>query len=371
MNKEEYLSTAEDIIYLLSCSVNNIDADKDRCGKMNTGHLFELSEKHMLSSAVAATLIKADIFDNRFLQAEGAAMRRTAIMEEDKNKLFSRLNDEKIRYMPLKGSVLKNMYPLSEMREMSDIDILFDCKYQSKVRDIMKELGFSVEHYGIHNHDVYFKKPVSYFEMHTALFSKITDFYDYYTDIFDRLIRVSEDTYEYCFSPEDFYIYIIAHGYKHYYKGGTGLRTLLDIYVILNKTEKDMDFGYITRETEKLGICEYEKKIRRLSCDLFSGKELDNEEREMFEYIVFSGTSGNFANEVENSLKKFGEGKKAKRKYILRRIFPTMKTIENLYPFFYRHKILLPALYVYRIGKAVSVSREKIAYELKVLKNKK
>ena len=47
-----------------------------------------------------------------------------------------------IEYMLLKGAELKFIYPKSEMRSMSDIDILIKLEQYSEIKTIMQELGY-------------------------------------------------------------------------------------------------------------------------------------------------------------------------------------------------------------------------------------
>ena len=63
------------------------------------------------------------------------------------------------------------------------------------------------------------------------------------------------DGFEKHLSQEDFYLYVTSHEYKHYSAGGTGLRSVLDTYVYLQKAAPDMD--YVTAEAEKLGMAEF------------------------------------------------------------------------------------------------------------------
>ena len=58
--------------------------------------------------------------------------------------------------------------------------------------------------------------------MHRSLFGKghETKMQEYYSDIKARLIPNEGSKYGYHFSPEDFYIYMIAHEYCHYLING-------------------------------------------------------------------------------------------------------------------------------------------------------
>ena len=101
---------------------------------------------------------------------------------------------------------------------------------------------------------------------------------------------------------------------------------------------------------------------------MFGDEALTDDDREMLEYIIFSGTYGTVQNSIENSVKKYGGGKKGKRNYILKNLFLPMREIKAYYPFFYRHKILMPGLFFYRIGKAVTVKRKQTFSKLKQLR---
>ncbi len=202
----------------------------------------------------------------------------------------------------------KDYYPKLGMREMADYDILYDVKKSGEVKTIMESLGFSVERYDTtSNHDVYYKKPVSNFEMHRSLFGIFHEdaLSNYYSNVSDRLLKDDDNNYGYHFSPEDFYIYMIAHEFKHYSRGGTGIRSLLDTYVFLNRVG-DLDWNYINGEFEKLGIKDFALKDRELAFSLFDHSSMATENNEMLMYMLGSGVYGNADNLVSNGIAKSG-----------------------------------------------------------------
>lgn len=87
--------------------------------------------------------------------------------------------------MPLKGSVLKDLYPVYGMWQMSDNVILIDSFREAEVKKVMEDLGFEVVSYGKGAHDTYHKLPVSNFEIHTSLFDRTSEkkIYEYYKNI--------------------------------------------------------------------------------------------------------------------------------------------------------------------------------------------
>ena len=147
-----------------------------------------------------------------------------------------------------------------------------------------------------------------------------------------------------------------------------GLRSLLDTYVIWKKLGDELDEPYIISETKKLGIDTFEQKTRQLALNLFGNGQLTDEYRKMFDYIIFSGTYGTLKNNIENSVKNNGGGKKGKLKFVTQKLFLPMDNIKSYYPFYYKHKILLPVLFFYRLGKAATIKRKDTINKLKILR---
>ena len=67
-------------------------------------------------------------------------------------------------------------------------------------------------------------------------------------------------------------------------------------------------------------------------------------------------------------LQENDDSKKAKRKYIFRRIFPDAKYLEIHYPTVYRHRILYPFCVLFRPFKGMIKNRKKVFNEYKALK---
>lgn len=135
-----------------------------------------------------------------------------------------------------------------------------------------------------------------------------------------------------------------------------------------------LDWKYLDTEIKKLEFADYEKNCRELSLDLFNGKRLNDREKELLDYYIFSGTYGNTENLVENQLEKTGGGFKAKIRYFADRFFvplskknPMYKAYKVQYPAFYKNKLLLPFLPFYRLFHSLKTSRRRILTEIKAL----
>lgn len=364
---KEYRAELDDLIYLVSCALKESVPDRSRVEAMDLAALYTVAARHMLTAAAAFALESAGIHEPAFTQAKAKAMRKIALMDNDMSAIFAELDAAGIWHMPLKGAVLKDYYPQFGMRQMSDYDILFDAGRADDVRAIMKGLGFRAEEFDIVHHDVYFKEPVSNFEMHRQLFGPglHEKLYEYYRDVENRLLGGG---YEKHFSPEDFYLYLTAHEYKHYMDKGTGLRSLLDTCVVLQKEELDMAF--VTREAEKLGIAEFEAVNRSLALRLFSGGELTAQEKETLQSMLDAGVYGSRDFAVQRRLSHSRSGK---LRYALERFLEPLnknswnyRNLSYEFPLFYKYKILLPLLPFYRVFLRLASGRLKA--ELEALK---
>ncbi len=368
MNQSILSRTAADLIYLVSCAVDEITPDARRCAEMDDEKVYALAKQHMLSAAAACALEKVMPLPNHWLSAKGNSKRRLIIFQAERARIFREFDERGIRYLPLKGIILKDLYPKPEMREMSDNDILCDVTQMDEIKEIMLSMGYTCKHFGGHEHDVYNKSTAS-FEMHRTLFNSIEhpEEHSYYQTISERIIKDDGNTCGYHMTDDDFYVYCINHMYKHFTKGGTGLRSLLDIYLINKKKGGALNLDYIGGELDNFGLRDFEIKARELALKTFSLQPLTDSEQAQLAFYVNSGTYGT-TNHLVLSKFKNDKSKKARRRYILRRIFPDEDYLNLYEPVVYRHRILYPFLVIYRPFRALVKKRTKVASEIKTLR---
>ncbi|MCR5137194.1 MAG: nucleotidyltransferase family protein [Oscillospiraceae bacterium] len=362
MTQEEYRAAAEDAVYLAACMVNGEQPDGGRVGRMDLDRLYRTADCHLLTGIVGCALEAAGVRDPAFVQARSKAVRRTVLFDTERAAVLAELEKSGIWHMPLKGCVLKDCYPQIGMRQMADNDILFDGTRADEVRAVMERLGFTAEHFGMGVHDSYFKLPVCNFEMHRALFAPVPGdaVSGYYRDIRSRMLQDEGSSFRYHLSPEDFYVYMIAHEHKHYQSSGTGLRSLLDTYVYLKKMGARLDFGLIAAELEKLGLSGFERQNRELSLRLFSCEALTPGDEAMFLYMLESGTYGIRKHSVQNQV-----ARKGRWGYLWSRAFLPFAQMKTLYPVLSVLPPLLPLCWVLRLATAFLFKRELMLYQLR------
>ena len=382
-------NTVQDAIYLLSCAVNNKKAEPDRIKKMDLTAVYSLCSINSLTSAAYFAIEKSGYKPDegskavleKWQQERDKDIRRIMLMDAEREALCTFLESKGIWYLPLKGIIIKDMYPHPAMRRMADNDILFDSDYREQVHDFFVSRSYTVKSYCSSNHDVYQKKPIYNFEMHTALFEdfKSKVWADYYSDIMKLVQKKDGKNFEYEFSPEEFYIYFLCHAKKHHSGSGTGLRTLLDFYIINRYMSDTIDIDKIGDKLKELEIYEYENSSRALAQKLFSEEfdfeELSEAEKAMLSRYTDSGTYGTVAQRVKNRVTEDNTKKPTRNrkiKYIFSRMFPSRAFMENwCYREFkvgYKRPLLLPAAYIWRLIKSFFVKSSRWVGELRTVK---
>ena len=358
-----------DLIYLLSCAMNGITPDTARVQAIDLEKLYKLAKFHSVRGAVCIVLKRVGIEDKQFDQAYKKAVRKNIYLDMERTAIISDFEKQGIWYMPLKGSLLKDLYPENGIREMSDNDVLFDAEKQEQTKEIMLSHGYTVEHYKRGNHDVYMKPPVLNFELHTALFGEVQakPLYKYYANV-KRLLHNNEDSdFGYHFSDEDFYVYITAHEWKHYINRGTGIRSLLDCYVYCKVKGDALDWDYITEQCKQLEIADFEQERRQLALKVFSSdalSDLTESEQEMLMFYLTAGTHGRFENKIKRNLKN-----RTKAGYILSQMFPPMSYMKYSVKFVGKCPALYPVGIVYRWGRILVMRRDRLKNTVKAVKN--
>lgn len=392
--RKAWRTAAWDMLYLVTCSINSAVPEYKRVAKMDFRKVYSLSKSQSLEAMTYMALegllqgndsVWVDDPEQileKWEESKNKAIRKTMLMNAERGRLFAYLEEQKIWYLPLKGSVLCPMYPAFGMRQMSDNDILFDASYRQEVRSWFESQGYTTKSFGESNHDEYHKKPVYNFEMHTSLFHEEASvkFFNYYLSLKNRLHSAADRKFEYVMSDEDFYIYMVAHIYKHYSNCGTGLRSLLDVYVY-NRAKDNLNREYLKEELTKTDLCEFEEEMRDLAMKIFNPQfeysSLTQKEKKMLYNLMSNHTYGapeNFWRKQVRKTQLDGAEITAadKIKYFQARLFPDKKYMEKwcetCTPFFFRNRWLMPMAYIWRIIKMGNKNRKRIKKEFETVR---
>lgn len=262
-------------------------------------------------------------------------------------KLLRAFEENGIDHMPLKGCKLKGMYPKPELRQMGDADILIRMEQYDKISAIMESLGYRETKESAY--DRCWSSPVLYAELHKRLFSpRQADLNRYFGIGWERAQQTRGSRYD--MSPEDEFAYIFCHMMKHFRFCGIGARQIVDLYVF-RKANPQMDEGRVEEIMAQLGAAEFYRNIRRLLQVWFEGEETDDVTDYITAFIFSNGSWGSVENKLyaEELLRAKDGVKGARRKTVLRVIFPTMADMQLSYNTLYRH----PWLYGVFWGKRI------------------
>ena len=114
--------------------------------------VIKLAHSHQIESLIFQGAINCGI-SSRTKDMQSLFMRTCTLMafNEKQMHIIGNLCDafdkQNIDYMPLKGIVLKKIYPKAEMRSMSDADILIRMEQYDQIAHIMSDLNFEFKYF--------------------------------------------------------------------------------------------------------------------------------------------------------------------------------------------------------------------------------
>ncbi|MBE6828160.1 MAG: hypothetical protein E7514_06050 [Ruminococcaceae bacterium] len=243
-----------------------------------------------------------------------------------------------IPFIFLKGTHLKTLYPIPEMRFMVDMDVLVKKEDVARASEILESYGFECE---MNNGKdiVFVKKPFLTVELHNTLFDEGNPMSPYFLGVWDRALKA--DGAEYVMSESDLYIYTLAHLCEHYTNAEACFRPLTDIYLMNKKLSDRLDFDYINEELGKLDLTEFAENIRKLGYCIYEGAEKDKTLLMMENFIILGPPMKNASEANKADRSKSGR--------ILTSLFPSLRHMKKHYTILEKMPFLLPFMWLARI----------------------
>lgn len=262
-------------------------------------------------------------------------------------QLEKAFDKEQIEYMPLKGIILKKLYPKAEMRTMGDADILIKLQQYPKIESIVKELKYEFKYES--DHELVWQKPTLFLELHKSIMTSYNkDFYDYFGNGWSIAKSVPNSS-RYEMSPENFYIFIFVHFTKHYRISGIGIKHLLDLWVYSN-AQNELDWTYIEKELEKMRLSEFHTNVKR-TIDVWFANAEDTSITDLITGVIFSsGQYGSAEMAIVNRSLQNGKNTALEIKIskMLHTVFLPYKAMKEKYTVLQKAPILLPVMWIVR-----------------------
>ena len=313
--------------------------------------LFELSKKHDLTHLVCEALdqnhlLPEDEIGEKFRHQRMSAAFRYEQLHYEYERLCQALENAGIHYMPLKGSVIRDLYPEPWYRTSSDTDILVaveDVEFAKRICINDLEYTIKIED----QHAIAFHSPSDIvFELHFKLgISEVTE--DIVKKAWETATLQENTKYHHLMTDEMFYFYHIGHMAKHVINGGCGIRTFLDLWILDHKLNHDQE----KRDTllKEGGLFKFAQKTRKLSEVWFSESEKDEISEAFERFLLQGGSYGTLENRV-----KVGHVKKGgKIRYFFSLVWLPYTHLKQVYPSLEKHKWAFPFYQVRRWFKVL------------------
>ena len=332
--------------------------------------LYEAGKKHSVLPILFQVLCRqgSDCKDNSgkvmelFKKAYISAVYLASLQDCSLEELGEKLTERGIGYVPVKGSVIKKLYPEPDLRTMGDLDLLIQEKDRAAADEIMKSLGY--ERQGLGSNVWTYKRGMVTFEIHVNLAGKKywndVDYIGYFSELFQKSHPIGEKT-ERRLTLEDHFLFLCFHLAKHLCSTGAGIRMILDIALYIKHYDKQMDWQYIWEEADKLQLRDFIENMLFICRSWFhvetavSAERMDSRTQAIFEEYVLSG--GVFGFEREDSIRRLRKGIReegsnrslwVKLRALLYLAFPDREHMKDFLPELEDHPALLPAAWVKR-----------------------
>ena len=294
----------------------------------------------------------------------------TGIQLQELKNLEQRMEAAKIPCQPMKGARMKFYYPSPFLREMSDIDILIHADFMEQAAEELQDMGYVLQQ-KIKHHDIYRKAPGIVVEAHRAMYDRTVDErqYAYFSDL-SRAVRRKGFLYVYDFETEDFYIYMMAHMAKHFYKRGCGIRNLVDIHVFRNRFGAEMKADYLEKQFAGLGLTAFTEHMEKLARIWLQGEPCEEFYQQLFDYMQGCGIYGKDENGIWNRFceKIAGTGENGRGALKRWYWFPPYEYMVVYYPWLSENRcvgrMLLPAAWGIRAIRGMICGRGKQKREM-------
>lgn len=311
--------------------------------------LFKLSKRHDLAHLIGDALDKNGLLPDgtevkkRFLQERNMAVYRIEQLRYEYEQTFAILEELQVDYLPLKGTVLRKLYPEDWMRTSADVDVLV---HKADLGEIIATLQEKLEYVqeSIGAYDAVVISPTGFhLELHFDLITKYDNEManDLLANVWNYADRVG-NSYQRTMRDDYFYYYHLAHMARHFIDGGCGVRPYVDLWLLNNKISFDKEGRNAL--LEKGGLLKFAQASEFLSRVWMEEEPHVQESQWLEEYLLNGGVYGNSENKVVIQQGQTG----SRFKYIMSRIFMPLEEMQYRYEVLKKHKWLYPFMVVRR-----------------------
>jgi len=331
--------------------------------------LYKLAEAHDLLPIIGQGLSKLDLLGNdetseAFKKQMFQAAHRYARQNRALQQICRTLEENEIPFIPLKGSVIRDLYPQSWLRTSGDIDVLVKPEDLDRAVELLQAVLSYTFKYRL-SHDVTMHTPDGVcIELHFDTIEEDRTGATVLQTLWDTVTPVPGHQYYCRMTPEMFYYYHIAHMAKHFQNGGCGIRPFLDLWILREKMP--VPWEKLQALLRQGGLWKFSDYAWRLSEYWMADGPSEPVTENMRAFLLGGGVYGS----MENKATVYRSKKGSTGKYALQRIFMPYGRMRRYYPVLDKVPVLLPVYWGVHAVQAIGRGRLKaVARELRVNKN--
>ena len=343
-----------------------IDPSQNPFSDEELAALYKLSKAHDLAHLVGDALIKNKLISNAEIKSKFEKQLMTAVYRYERinyelNCLRTILNDAKMPFIPLKGSIIRRYYPEPWMRTSCDIDILVREEQVDEAAQLLVDrYGYTYEKKNYHDISLMSGSGV-HLELHYSIKERKDNIDSLLSECWSYAVRL--EGFEYGFTNEFFLFHQFAHASYHFLGGGCGIRPFIDVFLL----EKKLSFnrGKLDEMLQRTGIKKFSDEMLCLANLWFGNGEHDSITRSMEQFVLTGGVYGTAENSVAVSQQK----ERGRIGYILRRIWLPYDLLCTTYPRLRGHRYLQPFYEIRRWFRVFNVDvRKRKKKDLRAIK---
>ncbi|WPC43291.1 nucleotidyltransferase family protein [Clostridium sp. JS66] len=372
-------SNQETVVYLLCSSIRRKKVNNNNIHNVNWRIIFEMSKEQDIYTLLYPVIknLHYDIKPAYEIMDEWKKRTILASLNQVKNTnkmsfVLKVFNEAEIPVIALKGLALRKLYPVEELRTMSDSDILIHVGDLDKAKKILLNSGYFEDHRDL-KHAIFLHKQYNPIELHWLLVD---------TDCFKNANYLEEDIWKnteisnICGttilvpSIENQMVHLCLHMAVHFVSSGFGLRQLSDLVLLVESKRNEINWNSFYEKIKKCKIESFVIAIfevcRRLFAmvvpDILYNKELENSQYidmiidNVFSKGVYGGIFGkaNLYPLNENLLSYYRNKDQSnsfmrKLKYILVFFFPKHHNLGKRYNYVQKYPMLIPIAWLHRM----------------------
>lgn len=358
----ENIQEGQYLIKLLSSSINNAPL-KQPADDLDWEKLYKLASFHNVANTAYYSLLRfpnpsripKDIWSKFSADAKKFSALE-ALQHFEVRQILLRFERNEVFCVPLTGYIMKSLYPRPDMRYVASIDLMIREEEKELVHQVMTSLGYA----SIRSTDTtisYFKAPNMTIDLCTSLLPKNNEYYDYFCGIVENNLRKEKGlNYIHTLTKEDFYIYMVTYLAHKYAAGGSGIRSILDIWIYLKRYNSILNREFIASELNKLNLGLFSFYIEELAWIWFGGGVTFSNHslyEEMEQHIFSCGIGEHFELEESSDDLPSSSDNEPLSTEQRRKIFPNLDTMSERYPILHKMPFLLPVFWLVRLSGAL------------------